>query len=407
MPKPRTPPTNDLPRRGSRAAFALLPLALFAGLAMAFIYCRVVPLPAAIDAKAPAHPAGLDDDPDMRLAAQALRDRRPLDAVRHYEDAGRRNPLRVEPLVGLAKGFLDARRLDDALRAARAAVDLAPEDARAQTAAGKALYAAGNLPAAEQSFARAAALDAQSAEPAYYAGKIAADRKQFEVAIADFRRALALDPGHLAAAHDLATYLTEASDFAGAEQVLSAALARSPGNLSLELNRARLYLKKGDATRAVEAYARVLPQIADAPVAQNDYGQALLLAGRDEDALVAFRRAAAMDTTLPEPWYGIGQLYQRRGDAAEAEKAFAQFRKTRELRQTLRSFEARLRNAPGDVETLVALGRLLLEAGKPRDALARLRVALALSAESGREHPEARRLVEEASRALGLDPNAK
>jgi predicted Zn-dependent protease len=207
----------------------------------------------------------------------------------------------------------------------------------------------------------------------------------------------------LAAAHDLATQLTEAGDFAAAEQVLDTALARSPDNTSLQLNRARLFLKKGDAPRAVAAYTRVLPQIPDAPVAQNDFGQALVLAGRDDEALAAFQRAIAMDPAFPEPWYGIGQLYQRRGNTAEAEKAFETFKTKRDLVKSIHNLEWRLRNSPGDVEIMVELARLLLEAGKTREAVTRLRMALSLSAEAGQEHPGARQLFEQAARALGVD----
>ncbi len=388
----------------------MLALPFLAGLGLAFVYSRTFPAAPQSSphaAQANASPAGLEDDPDMRMAEQAFRERRFLDTVRCFEAASMRHPARVEPLLGLTRVFLDVKRIDDALRSANAALQIAPADARVHLAAGKTHYAAGDLASAEQHFARVTALDASNAEAAYYAGRIAADKKQFEAAIAAFRRALALDPGLLQAAHDLATHLMEASDFAGAEQVLAAALARAPDNLALQLNHARLFLRKGDAPRAVEAYAAVLPKLTDVPVAQNDYGQALLLAGRDDDALAAFRKAADMDPALPDPWYGIGQLLQRRDDRAGAEKAFERFRQLRELKRAMNRVEFRLRNAPRDVEALVESGRLLLQAGKPKDAVTRLRLALSLSAEAGQEHPVARQLFEQAARALGVEPNAE
>ena len=58
-------------------------------------------------------------------------------------------------------------------------------------------------------------------------------------------------------------------------------------------------------------------------------GRTLESQGRGEEAMVEYHSAGALDPLLAEPLYSLGRLYQLHDRPAEAEKAFAEYRKRR------------------------------------------------------------------------------
>lgn len=116
-------------------------------------------------------------------------------AISHYESALETGGDRPEIHAGYALALMEADRADDALAAARKAVSLAPNDARANYSLGHILRLRG-----ENDEALSALNLAVSAEPdlmlaVYEQGMLLADKERLEEALENFTRYLKANPG--------------------------------------------------------------------------------------------------------------------------------------------------------------------------------------------------------------------
>jgi tetratricopeptide (TPR) repeat protein len=149
-------------------------------------------------------------------------------------------------------------------------------------------------------------------------------------------------------------------------------------------------------------------------------------------AIISYRRAIALDSTLAGPNYRMGKLFMSVGQVAEAVKAFAaevahhpgDVQAARELGlglaqlnehpRAIALLESLTRRVPDDGANWRALGYALMRAGRPQDAETALRRAIALPPEDAREHRDLgyvlaatgreREARDEYRRASALDP---
>jgi tetratricopeptide (TPR) repeat protein len=121
-------------------------------------------------------------------------------------------------------------------------------------------------------------------------------------------------------------------------------------------------------------------------------------------AIICYRRAVALDSTLAGPNYRMGMLFLGVGQVEEAVKAFAaevgkhpgDAQAARELglglaqldehARAIAQLESLTRRIPGDGANWRALGYAYMRAGRPRDAEKALRRAIALPPRSALEH---------------------
>lgn len=114
--------------------------------------------------------------------------------------------------------------------------------------------------------------------------------------------------------------------FGEAADLYRGLLADRPGDLELHRAVARCAGAAGDVTaalRTIDAAVAIAPDRADL---HGDRGQVLQIAGRDGDALAAYRRATALDPAFAPALYGAAQVHERMhrlDDAAEALAAAA------------------------------------------------------------------------------------
>ena len=94
-----------------------------------------------------------------------------------------------------------------------------------------------------------------------------------------------------------------------------------------------------------------------------------MLAGRPEDAILAYTAAVTLNPRNAAALTGLGRLYNQQGQPREAESAL-----NRALALT-----------PNDVAAQAALGRLLLNTGRAVDAIPLLQAAVA----QREDHPTA------------------
>ena len=100
----------------------------------------------------------------------------------------------------------------------------------------------------------------------------------------------------------------------------------------------------------------------DNPAFLESYGRALILAGRNDEAVVVFRHAVSVDPGFALGWHRLGQLLDARGDRTGAEAAYRRA----------------IATDPLSILSYKALASLLVEAGRDADAQAVLTEAQAL-----------------------------
>jgi tetratricopeptide (TPR) repeat protein len=191
---------------------------------------------------------------------------------------------------------------DAALKSARRAASLAPENFDAQFTLGRALYGAGD--------------DADAARA--------------------FRAAVALRPEDARARFFLATALERAGDADGALAAYRELAARRPQAAEGHLGAGVLLVKRGgdsaeEGLRELERALEINPDLYEARVT---LGRALVARGRAAEAVAHLTRAAALAPDNPEPQYQLSLAYRRLGRKEEAAAASAAVRRIHESRRT-------------------------------------------------------------------------
>jgi tetratricopeptide (TPR) repeat protein len=153
---------------------------------------------------------------------------------------------------------------------------------------------------------------------------------------------IAADPA--APGFDRGWRFLQAGDFRNAERELSAALHLSPAFYPAEAALGYVDLARKDGKAAVEHFDRALAASGASPSALEGKGEALLLLGRDADALAAFDAAAAADPTLVD--------MRRRADVLRLRVAERQVASARDLARSgkfdeaVRAYQSAIASSP-------------------------------------------------------------
>ena len=218
--------------------------------------------------------------------------------------------------------------LDDALDTAQHVLQLKPDDLRAHQEVGEIEMRLGRF---EDASARALALETKYADSPVGPGlraKIALARQ---------------DP-------------------AAAVDALSLALARAPDALPLAVARAQARLQAGDTATAISELQTLAVR---APVALPPLGDALLAAGRWQEAAAVLEKIVGVDARNVGALNNLAWAYQQAGD-----------------QRAVATAERLLALAPDDAASLDTAGWVFIEAGKAREGVRVLRNALAREPEA-------------------------
>jgi tetratricopeptide (TPR) repeat protein len=250
-------------------------------------------------------------------------------------------------LLGLALGR--AGRGDEAVRALREAVRLKPELPRAWLALGDHLSAIGDAAGADAAYgwhikysnrdpallAAASALadgripDAEALlrqhlrrAPtdvaairmlAEVAGRLGRD----EDAASLLARCLELAPGFHAARHNYALVLNRAERSSEALQQIDLLLAQEPDNPGYRNQKAVVLCRLGDYAPAIDIYAGLLAEYPNHGKIWLSNGHALKTAGRQEQAIHAYRRCIELEPSFGEAYWSLANLKTVRFDAQD------------------------------------------------------------------------------------------
>ncbi|MGH6696397.1 sulfotransferase [Sphingopyxis sp.] len=130
-------------------------------------------------------------------------------------------------------------------------------------------------------------------------------------------RALQLAPGFGAARANLATVYYKQNRFADAAETLDAVLGDDPDNPAHANLRAAALGRIGGYDEALALYEELTRRFPDHAKLWMSYGHMLKTVGRQDDSVVAYRRALAADPGLGEIWWSLANLKTIRFDAGD------------------------------------------------------------------------------------------
>ena len=148
-------------------------------------------------------------------------------------------------------------------------------------------------------------------------------------AAAAYRRALSIQPDYALSHEGLGSVLRRQGKLDEAIAQLKEAVRLDPGFGDARFNLANAVAERGDAKDAIALYEEVLRQQSDGldPKSNVDVysnlGLALIAAGRVDESIERFRRAALLDPRSTKTQYNLGHALATRGDLEEATVHFA------------------------------------------------------------------------------------
>lgn len=231
----------------------------------------------------------------------------------------------------LAYSYFMQERFQEAGKTLRKLLDQNSQNADAHKLMGLTLFFYKQYVIAERELQMALRLHPQDEEALYYLGRVYYTQNNFPPAVSTFRRLIGINPKSYKAIDNLGLcYQAQGKiDDAIVAFRKAQALARDldPGYDWPFANLAELLIQENRAHEALP-YAREAVRIKPQS-ARNQFllGKALARTGDLQAALDCLRKSAELDPNYAEPHYLLGQVYQKRGQRAEADREFALFEK--------------------------------------------------------------------------------
>ena len=175
---------------------------------------------------------------------------------------------------------------------------------------------------------------AASSSPVTPAGDLATLLEQAESAIeagnadgaiATLQQAIAIDSQSVKAYFLLGNAYAKKEQFGEAEQYFKQALSLDGTQVDARANLGVVYYRQGRLEEAEQTFREVLKQAPDDAEIQYNLGGVLAALNRLEEALTQFEKANRLDPSLPEPYLGLGTIYQRRGEKDKAIQALKEY----------------------------------------------------------------------------------
>jgi putative PEP-CTERM system TPR-repeat lipoprotein len=285
-------------------------------------------------------------------------------------------------------------QVDQAVTAARAAVEKFPDVAWSNNLLGSVLIASGDFKGAREALVKATQKDPNDAASLANLARVEQLLNNPDAAAATWRRILAADPTNADAAGSLARLEVERGNLPEALKVLEPFRGKYS---RAQLLVAAILLDRGAAGEARKIGQEVLKAEPDNPEALNLVALADFTAGDPKAGAAGFRRAIELQPGVPIYRLNLVRALLAAGDAAGAEAALVEVRKLAPNTPQLLSVEAAVALAqgkPADARKVVARmeadqigdarlraaldGEVLAAEGKPAEASARFAEAYRL-----------------------------
>jgi len=328
---------------------------------------------------------------ELQRAREALDSGKLDDAERGFRELIARNPGLADAYAGLADTLQRLERTEEAL-------SLLLE-------AGQGLVYAGDHETGRDYLRRAVEISPNSAAARAALGYAELRGEDYASAVRELRRAIELGQSGAAVNLYLGAALWESGQLVEAERVYRQILDREPTARAPAVRAlGGLLLWQGRYEDAVPILGEAARAEVSSAAVQFDLARALAGAGRDAEAIVAYRRVIELAPRMPAARYGLATLLARAGETAASREQFDVFQQLHEAERDATRREGMLqaridrgwelmrdgkwmeaanhfRALEPTPDTLAGLAAALSAAADPRGAAATLERALALAPE--------------------------
>ncbi len=320
---------------------------------------------------------------------------RGADAIRTFRDLVDRRPDNLWHLACFgsllkAHGQTDeaSKILARAVAAARAALELRPDDGGIQINLGVALAAQGKPAEAEAAYRAGLKRQPGFAEAHTNLGIVLLEQGKRDDAVAEYRAALKLNPDLFQAHYNLANVLWEEGNWAEVEAEYRAVVELKPDRADAHMNLGRVLTMRGRPAQAEAEFRTAVALNPNHAESHYNLADALVKQGKPGEAEPEFRAALKLKPDSADIHYDFGNALGVEGKPAEAEA----------------EFRAALKLKPDYAEAHCNLGHLLRRGGRYADAVEELRRGHELgSRQPGWSYPSAQWL-RDVERLVALDP---
>jgi serine/threonine-protein kinase len=217
----------------------------------------------------------------------------------------------------------DPPRHNEAIRFFTAAAAVRSDSPAAHMSLGVALRRCGRLDEAQDAFEKATDLHPDSSLAYDGLGTVLQDKGDLDAAITAFREAVRLDNDNVIAHNNLAAVWHKKGRLDRAIACFQESLRVKKDYADTHYGLGNIYREQKRYDAAIAAYEEALrcwPQFA---AAQNNLGLALRDSGRPiQEAMKAWRKAIALDPTIGQPHFNLGDAFQQEGRLDEAIDAY-------------------------------------------------------------------------------------
>ena len=224
----------------------------------------------------------------------------------------------IRPLLNEGTAHLQGGRFQEAERAYRLALDMAPNNPEALHHLGLLLYRLNRLDEAMATISRAIEQAPSAPLYSFNLGVIAQKAARPEEAIRAYRQAVTLNPRHLEAWVNLGNALKDRGGLPESIEAYQQALALNPSHADTHNNLGVALKEQGEVPRAIASYRQAIRLKPTHVEALNNLGLALMETGSLNEAIAAFTQALTIMPGYLKALYNLGIAWSWAGEDEKA-----------------------------------------------------------------------------------------
>ena len=290
-------------------------------------------------------PAGGSEEEALRLidAGNAIEQAgRIAEALQHYEAAVELAPNLARAHLNRGNMLLEMGDADGAIAAYATALEKNPDYAAAHYNIGNAYARSGRSEAALPAYRRAIALKPDFADAEVALGSAFDDLGRLDEAVASYRRALAIRPDYAEVHGNLGLAQRKLGRLDEAVASYGRAISLDPGHAVAHRNLGEALQEQGHLDAAAASYRRALDLKPDDVETRNNLGNVLKDLGQLEAAVATYRDVLEIKPDAPEVHSNLGNALK---DLEDFPAAIASFRRALEINPKISAVHYNLGNA--------------------------------------------------------------